>query len=111
ESVTFSCPVVRVRVPVKPGWNTMTSGPAWLLAARIAWRKLPKPASLRFLTVMVDGTVRSSSGSRAGRHVRLDSGTGRQREVNLLARRRNERTGENHIVVAPSRKQSAVDLW
>ena len=41
----------RVIVPANPDWNVIVSAPAVVLAFRIAWRREPAPALLRFETV------------------------------------------------------------
>ena len=69
ERTTGNCPVVSVMVPVNPGWNTMVSFSTVVpLESAIACRRLPRPASFRFVTVKVAGTVRSSNRSTAKRH-------------------------------------------
>src|SRR5262245_61996531 len=56
-----------VCTPAPRIWNTTVSAPEWLLASRTAWRRESAPLSLVFRTVYTDSSVRSSSGSRAGR--------------------------------------------
>ena len=49
-----SSPVVNVIVPVNPAWKLIVSAAGLLaLALRMAWRKLPAPASFRLVTINV----------------------------------------------------------
>src|SRR5262245_40718684 len=66
-SVAANSPPVRAMVPASPGWKSTTSAPGWALAAAIAARSEPAPASARLRTVKVLGRLRSSSASSRGR--------------------------------------------
>ena len=67
SSVMRSSPLVRATVPRSPCAKSTTSAPGLVLAAVTAARSDPAPASARFQTVKVAGTVRSSSGRTPSR--------------------------------------------
>src|SRR5262245_4142361 len=97
--------VLRLMVlPARLVLKTILSGAASALASRTACRRLPGPASFRLVTLKVDGTVRSSSTSRPGRHV----GFGRQpRRVDFLAPESQVWKEESHMATSPVTKRSA----
>ncbi len=57
--VIESSPVVKVIVPVNEAPNAIISSPAAALASAIALRRLPAPASSRFVTVKVAAVSKS----------------------------------------------------
>src|SRR5262249_44088491 len=68
------------------GGKSMVSSPRCFVASRIAWRRLPAPLSLVFLTVKVESARRSSSESKVSRYRRrsrreLGEGVDRRRWV------------------------------
>src|SRR5262245_47980055 len=81
--------------------------PATLLESLMARRSEPLPGSLlsaRFVTGKMVGTMRSSSASRTGKHLRERAVAGWRRGVD----RGERRIEENHMVVSPVLKASAV---
>src|SRR2546421_10587117 len=73
----LSWPLVSAMVPVKPAAKLIVSAPGLRLDRRTACRSEPAPLSLRFSTVKVLGSVRSSRG--------ISRGTKERRAVCALA--------------------------
>src|SRR4051794_19397534 len=84
--------------------------PPTLLESVMARRSEPLPGvllSAKLVTKNMVGTMRSSSASRTGKHLRERAVAGRRRGVGGCGRR----IEENHMVVSPVLKGSAVQGW
>src|SRR5262245_41704492 len=80
-SVMDSSPLERAMAPLSPPWKAMVSAPGLALAAVIAARNEPAPASPRLRTLNVLGRLRSSSLSSQGRNDGRERGADDRRAV------------------------------